>query len=182
MRIEIAAALAAALSLCACASVTRGTTEQVTFDSDPSGAEMRSTVDNPCGAGGCQPRDAADGSAAAYRETPDKAEPLGPGPACITPCTVEVKRNQELTVTFTKPGYQPETAHLGTKMVGQGAVGVAGNAIIGGVAGVVIDSATGAALDHYPNPMKVILKPVSRPAPVAPPRPALPTQRAPGTS
>lgn len=166
MRVGMLAAVGAALSLCACASVTRGTTDQVTFDSDPSGAEMRSTVDFSC-QGGCPQRDMADGSAAAYPDESDRPPPA-PGPACITPCTLEVKRNEELTVTFNKPGYEPQTVRLRNKLAPNGAVGVAGNVILGGAVGVVVDSATGAALDHYPNPLKVILKPVAPPPKPAP--------------
>ena len=33
--------------------------------------------------------------------------------------------------------------------------GGAGNVIIGGAIGAVVDVGTGAALDHYPNPLKV---------------------------
>jgi hypothetical protein len=31
--------------------------------------------------------------------------------------------------------------------------------------GVVVDTASGAALDHYPNPLKVTLLPIARPEP-----------------
>ena len=42
------AQIALALSSGGCATVTRGTTEAVVFDSEPPGAEMRSLVYNPC--------------------------------------------------------------------------------------------------------------------------------------
>lgn len=102
--------LLAALLLCGCASVTRGTSEPVVFESEPSGAEMHSVVDYPCG-GPCPVRDDKVGSATAYEENP-QTEPI-PGPACVTPCTVQVARNQDLVVTFTKAGYKPKTVKLG---------------------------------------------------------------------
>jgi hypothetical protein len=68
-------------------------------------------------------------------------------------------------VTFSKPGYQDLTVPLKTKVAGAGAVGVAGNVIVGGAVGLVVDTASGAALDHYPNPLKVTLVPISRPEP-----------------
>ncbi|HET9615607.1 MAG TPA: hypothetical protein VFP74_00435 [Pseudolabrys sp.] len=68
-------------------------------------------------------------------------------------------------VTFSKPGYQDVTVPLKTKVAGAGAVGVAGNVIIGGAVGVVVDTASGAALDHYPNPLRVNLVPVAKPEP-----------------
>jgi len=160
MRIGWIAALGAGLFLCGCASVVRGTTEQVTFDSDPSGAEMRSVIYYPCG-GPCPVRDEAVGSAAAYSGS-DVRTPEVPGPACITPCTAQVARNEELLVTFSKAGYEPQTVRLTTKASGGGAAGMAGNIILGGAVGLVVDAGTGAALDHYPNPLKVLLKPLPK--------------------
>jgi hypothetical protein len=158
------AAVGAALMLGACATVVRGSTEQIQFDSEPAGAIMRSTIISPCG-GPC-PNTTAQGGAdgAPYGESDIKTTPE-PGPACTTPCTAEVPRNRELMVTFSKPGYQDVTVPLKTKVAGAGAVGVAGNVIIGGAVGVVVDTASGAALDHYPNPLRVNLVPVAKPEP-----------------
>jgi hypothetical protein len=153
--------LAAALAVAGCATVTRGTTEAVVFDSEPPGAEMRSLVFNPCS----EPNSCIDvnqPNATINREH-------SPGPACTTPCTLNVPRSQELIVTFSKPGYAPQTVKLGRKVAATGAAGVAGNVVIGGVAGLVTDTATGAGMDHDPNPLKVVLKPVAAP-PAAPPR------------
>ncbi|WP_457091688.1 translation initiation factor 2 [Microvirga sp. P5_D2] len=47
MRVSLLAVLAGSLSLGACATVTRGTTEQITFDSTPS-AEMRTSTGLTC--------------------------------------------------------------------------------------------------------------------------------------
>ncbi|MGO4387083.1 translation initiation factor 2 [Microvirga sp. 2YAF29] len=47
MRASLLAVLAGSLSLGACATVTRGTTEQITFDSTPS-AEMRTSTGLTC--------------------------------------------------------------------------------------------------------------------------------------
>jgi hypothetical protein len=118
---------------------------------------VRSVIDYPCG-GPCSVRDERPQAGAAYIE--NERTPTVPGPACITPCTVQVARNQELIVTFTKLGYEPQTVKLQTKLAGGGVAGVAGNAIIGGGVGLVVDAGTGAALDHQPNPLKVILQPV----------------------
>jgi hypothetical protein len=166
--VKMPAVLAAAmLVLAGCASVTRGTSEQVVFDSEPSGAEMRSVVDYPCG-GPCPVRDDKVGSDSAYLEENIRTEPI-PGPTCVTPCTLTVPRNQDLVVTFTKPGYHPKTARLGRELAPAGAAGLAGNVLVGGVVGVVTDGVTGATTDHKPNPLKVVLDPVK---PAAPERPA----------
>jgi hypothetical protein len=154
--------------LAGCASITRGTTEPVVFDSEPPGAEMRSIADYPCG-GPCPVRDDRPGSEAAYLEECVRTEPI-PGPACVTPCTVQVARNLDLVVTFTKAGYHPKTVKLGREVVPGGGVGFAGNIIAGGAVGMVTDSVTGAATDHKPNPLKVELVPIERPAQARPRR------------
>ena len=166
MTTKLLAALGAvALLLCGCASVTRGTSEPVVFESEPSGAEMHSVLDYPCG-GPCPVRDGKVGSAAAYEENPQTA-PI-PGPACVTPCTVQVARNQDLVVTFTKAGYKPKTVKLGREVSGNGGLGFAGNIIAGGAVGMVTDGITGAATDHKPNPLRVELEPIASTAPAKP--------------
>lgn len=145
------AALVAGVVVAGCASVTRGTEDSVVFDSDPPGAEMRSEVINVCANGGCaNETDARYATVAA-----DHANRSGP--ACITPCTIPIKRNDELLVTFSKPGYQPQTVKLGHSVSTAGGMSVAGNLIAGGVTGLVVDGVTGAGFDHLPNPLKVTL-------------------------
>lgn len=166
MRLMLLAALGAAgMMLTGCASVARGTSESVVFDSDPPGAEMRSVVDYPCG-GPCPVRDDKVGSAAAYMG--DVRTPEVPGPACVTPCTLQVPRNQPLVVTMAKAGYEPRTVKLATTVRAGGAVGVAGNIVAGGLVGMAVDAGTGAALDHCPNPLKVVLRRVGSREPLVP--------------
>lgn len=87
------------------------------------------------------------------------------GYACpLTPCTVEVGRSDEFTANFTKAGYQPQTVFVRTKVVGSGAAGMAGNVLLGGVIGIGVDAATGAAYDHFPNPVSVTLVPDALPS------------------
>jgi hypothetical protein len=160
----LAALLAGSFALAACATVVRGSSEPVTFDSEPSGAEMRSIIKSPCG-GPCP----ASGSNSApntpaYPDENSKTPPE-PGPSCLTPCTINVARNKELIVTFTKPGFETQTVELQTHVAPQ-AVATAGNVILGGAVGLATDAMTQAGMDHKPNPLKVTLKPL---APVAPP-------------
>jgi hypothetical protein len=157
-------ALVLGLLVAGCASVVRGTTEAVQFDSEPSGAEMRSVIENAC-TEGCAAEPNAEHPATLPMEgyTPP---PLKPGPACVTPCTLQIDRKDVLLATFTKPGFEPQTVKVGTQVNGgAGAGSLVGNAIIGGAVGVVVDAGTGAALDHVPNPVKVTLKPVAPAAP-----------------
>lgn len=86
------------------------------------------------------------------------------GYACpATPCSLEVERSDAFDVTFSKPGYQSQVIPVRTKVVGSGAAGMAGNLLVGGVIGVGVDAYTGAAFDHYPNPVAATLVPDALP-------------------
>jgi hypothetical protein len=111
----------AALSLAGCASATRGWSENITVSTTPSEATATFNITG---------------------EAPK---------TCVTPCVMQVKRQDEITST--------------------GAAGFAGNLLLGGVVGGVVDAASGAALDHKPNPVILTLKPI------APPPPARGTKR-----
>jgi hypothetical protein len=78
------------------------------------------------------------------------------------------KRNADISITFQKDGYEPQVVQLAKEIPGTGAAGFAGNLLLGGLVGMGVDAATGAATDHKPNPVIVTLQPS------APPRPALP--------
>jgi hypothetical protein len=130
IRLLMAAALA--LPCIGCASVTRGTTENISISSTPPGATAElSGLDNPT--------------------------------ACVTPCVVVAKRNADITVTINKEGYEPQVVPLTKEIPGTGAVGFAGNVLVGGLVGMGVDAATGAAMDHKPNPVTVTLQPVAPP-------------------
>jgi hypothetical protein len=88
---------------------------------------------------------------------------------CVTPCTLTVQRKDEFSVTFAKPGYQPQTIQVNTRLAGGGAAGFAGNVLLGGVIGMGVDAASGATLEHHPNPVVAVLQPVA--APGRPPKP-----------
>lgn len=91
---------------------------------------------------------------------------------CITPCSVKAKRSDDISITFEKEGYEPQIVNLTKEIAPTGAAGFAGNLLLGGVVGGVVDAASGAALDHKPNPVIVTLQPVAPPPP--PPRPKRP--------
>lgn len=134
-------AAAAALLLAGCASVTRGTTENISISTTPSGAQADvAGLDIPT--------------------------------SCITPCVVQASRNADITVTVSKQGFEPQIIPLTKEVPGSGAAGFAGNILLGGVVGMGVDAATGAAQDHKPNPVIVTLQPIAPPAP--PPRRAAP--------
>jgi hypothetical protein len=122
----------AALSLGACATITRGTEEDVAFHSEPAGAEVRTTVGLGCPS---------------------------------TPCTLKIPRKDQFQATFELPGYQPESIYVSTRMSGGGTAGLAGNAVFGGIIGVVVDGSNGATMDHSPNPVIAQLKPLRNVSP-----------------
>jgi hypothetical protein len=137
------AAVALALMMSSCATITRGTTSQVQFHSDPPGAAMRTSH----------------------------------GHSCVTPCVLQMNRKDEFIATFSKPGYADQEVQVRTKLAGEGAAGFVGNVVIGGVVGMAADAATGATLEHIPNPVAVILEPLRLPPGLHAPAPT--TRRAP---
>ncbi len=141
MRILGIAALSVMLG--GCASVTRGTTENISISSTPSGAE----------------------AVISGLEVPT---------TCTTPCAIVAKRNADISITFQKEGYEPQIVQLTREVPATGAAGFAGNVIAGGLIGMGVDAATGAATDHKPNPVIVTLQPSApppRPPAVRKPRP-----------
>lgn len=126
MRLLIA--VAAGLLLGSCASVTRGTTDQVQIHSNPPEAQARTSM----------------------------------GHVCITPCTLQFGRKDEFTVLFSKPGFHSVEIPVKAQLAGSGAAGFAGNVILGGVVGMVVDASTGATLEHVPNPVSATLIPLKK--------------------
>jgi hypothetical protein len=76
-----------------------------------------------------------------------------------TPTSFQLPRKKALDVYIEKEGYEPLTVHVSSQISGTGAVGMAGNVLIGGIIGVGVDSWTGAAKDLRPNPIKVTMVP-----------------------
>lgn len=124
----LAATVLLALNVAGCATITRGTEEEVRFVSDPPGASVSTSTSNVCSS---------------------------------TPCTLKISRKSSFTATASKPGYRPLTIDVKSEMAGAGAVGMAGNLVIGGIGGIVVDAATGATLSHNPNPVLFALVPVN---------------------
>ena len=142
--------LALSVMLGGCASVTRGTTENISISSTPSGVE----------------------AVVSGLEVPT---------TCTTPCAIVAKRSADISITFEKEGYQSQTVQLTKEVSGTGAAGFAGNLLAGGIVGMGVDAATGAATDHKPNPVIVTMQPTVRARPAAPKKPRAPAAPAPDT-
>lgn len=118
-------AVVALMSMTGCATITKGTQDTVTIQSVPEAAKVTFT------------------------------EKLGKlaNQYCSTPCTIELNRKYTYGVSFEKEGYKPVTGLLEPKFSTDGAVGMAGNVLLGGIVGAAIDGSTGAMNDLKPNPM-----------------------------
>jgi len=97
-----------------------------------------------------------------------------------TPCTVPVPRKDQFMASFELPGYGRENIMVGTRMSGGGTAGVVGNVLFGGIIGVVVDTSSGAGMDHVPNPVIAQLQPLVPASPLIERRPA--RRRIPPTS
>jgi anaerobic selenocysteine-containing dehydrogenase len=124
------AAIAAGI-LAGCATVTRGTSNQIQIRSEPAGAQVTTSLSHNC----------------------------------MTPCTINVGRKDEFSVSIALPGFRTEKIEVGTRLAGAGAAGFAGNVIVGGVIGMGVDAVTGSTLEHYPNPIVVTLQRDAAPSP-----------------
>ena len=94
------------------------------------------------------------------------------GFACdATPCTLKVPRKPGFDVTVSKPGYQTQTVTVASAMHGGGGAALAGNVLVGGIIGGIVDSNNGSLNDIVPNPLHVTLVPsdgTNAPAAAAP--------------
>lgn len=70
-----------------------------------------------------------------------------------TPCSMRMERKSEFDVTITKAGYKTWTGHVTHKTAGGGGAAMAGNVLVGGIIGAVVDGNNGATQDLTPNPL-----------------------------
>lgn len=78
-----------------------------------------------------------------------------------TPCVIpKVSREASFTVTIEKEGYKTATYNVTHQMSAGGGAGMAGNVILGGGIGAIIDANNGATQELVPNPLVVVLDPV----------------------
>ena len=114
-------------SLCACATVTRGTKQKIEFTSTPEGADVKTSE--------------------AY--------------SCVTPCKTKLKRKTGFDAVFNKEGYEPTTVKVRSKFSGGGAAAGAGNILLGGIIGGVVDGSNGSLNSLTPSPVNAVLVPLT---------------------
>ena len=76
----------------------------------------------------------------------------------LTACAIKMPRRSEFVVDITKSGCKPMDVNVTHKTAGDGAAGIAGNVLVGGIIGLGVDAATGASQDLVPNPVDVTLE------------------------
>jgi hypothetical protein len=81
------------------------------------------------------------------QSTPSAAKvELSNGETCVTPCTLKLKRRPGFTATFTKEGYETKTVKVDSELHGGGAAAGAGNLLLGGIVGGIVDGTNGSTL------------------------------------
>ncbi|MEO8141826.1 MAG: hypothetical protein ABI617_04125 [Sphingomicrobium sp.] len=118
---------AAVVSLSACATVTRGTSQKFEIMTMPTAADVK----------------------------------LSTGQTCTSPCKLKLKRRPGFTATVSKGGYQTQDVIVESKVKGGGVVAGAGNLILGGVIGGIVDGTNGSLYSLTPDPLNVTLVPLS---------------------
>ena len=95
------------------------------------------------------------------QSTPTEAKvELSNGETCVTPCMLKLKRRPGFTATITKDGYQSQTVKVDSELHGGGVAAGAGNLLVGGIIGGIVDGSNGSLNSLTPNPLTVTLIPV----------------------
>lgn len=95
-----------------------------------------------------------------YYDPPQAKVSTNLGHVCTSsPCSLDVPRKKAFTVSAELEGYAPQAVQVESKLAPGGVAGMAGNVLVGGVIGVGIDAATGATLEHFPNPVLIEMIP-----------------------
>jgi len=131
-----------------CASITRGSNDALEVNSTPNGADIKVYRTN------------AGFNAKEIKENTVE-DPKNPGAGPLigkTPMSFKLARKGNYRVVISKEGYKTTEVEIGNRFSGAGGAGLAGNAIAGGVIGIIIDSRTGAGKDLTPNPVEVSLE------------------------
>ena len=82
---------------------------------------------------------------------------LSSGQTCVSPCRLKLKRRPGFTVTATMDGYEPAEATVDSRIRGGGIAGAAGNILVGGIIGGVVDGTNGSMNDLRPNPLQITM-------------------------
>jgi hypothetical protein len=81
---------------------------------------------------------------------------LTDGESCVSPCTLKLKRRNDQRADINLQGYKPTYVLIRSKTGGASA----GNLLLGGIVGAVVDGSNGANRFLSPSPLKVRLVPI----------------------
>lgn len=81
---------------------------------------------------------------------------LSNGQTCTTPCELSLKRRHDLRIDFERDGYEPAYVLVQSRTGGA----VAGNLLLGGLVGGLVDSSNGASNHLHPRPLHLRMVPV----------------------
>jgi len=144
-----------------CATVTRGVDEVFLVESEPVGANVVLSWDEPAV---LFVEDETKGDRSGEEEGDPGLDVGDPKSITfsrlegITPATFKIPRKGIFTVTITKEGYKPVTTRVQTQIATAGGAALAGNLCLGGCLGGFVDSTSGATLEHVPAAIKVKLE------------------------
>lgn len=85
---------------------------------------------------------------------------LSTGQRCVSPCNLRLPRKHDFVVDVALDGYEPAQAQVSSKIRAGGVGAVAGNVLLGGIIGGVVDGSNGSMNDLRPNPLLIKLVPV----------------------
>lgn len=145
--------LGIALLMSGCATMVDGSTQELSFQTNPEGVAVSLLAPPPPPPPPPSARpDAAPTPAIRPAEIP------APAPRLLgtTPLKITLDRAAGQSIMFAKEGYKPLTMQLATRTN----PAFWGNVAIGGLIGSSIDNATGAALEYVPNQYFVTLIPL----------------------
>ena len=83
---------------------------------------------------------------------------ISSGQTGTTPAMFKLPRAKSVTVTVSLADYATTNVFVKRVLSGAGGAGFAGNVVLGGVVGAVIDLGSGALYDLKPNPVRVTLE------------------------
>jgi hypothetical protein len=72
-------------------------------------------------------------------------------------CSFRLPRRSNLQVTVSRDRCETQVVNITHRTADAGAMGMAGNVLVGGLIGIGVDAATGASQDLVPNPVNVTL-------------------------
>lgn len=146
MAVSLLVVMAAGI-LAGCATVTRGTTEELVVESEPAGARVAIQK---------QPEILT----LAEQQERQIEEAASPDiQIATTPARLTLDRNGRYQVRIELEGYRSVEVKVGHENSAGGSTALMGNLLIGGAVGMAVDAGSGSTRRLYPNPIFVKLEP-----------------------